>query len=341
MKLQTLLVSAALQLVASSAQADLFSFQLRVDATRPTCAEQKADIQKTLMDAGEAFGRDVKELRVSCLQEFVSPTASGGQHRAYLVGVRVEARSVAPVYAAHWGMDSSPAADTGISRGFFADADECLAAERNERAVFERLTGLVVQFSSCSPDEVRSGVVLSLSSFGAPRTRLRATDLSPFFSRDQAFTSEELGWVRGYMASQGADIRAIRASRVLYFSEKRIEVRMRRMGHWYDPSQCQAQLGEAQAIFAGHPATLSCQMASLDPTITWSEMRVLHSGLVMLRSDSGDPALRYASFAECRRFLPEVLDDARASNAAAFLGGLCVPVSLDPSRFTVELWWRY
>jgi hypothetical protein len=341
MKLHALLVAAVLGVSVASAKADSVPFQLRVDATRPTCAEQKADVQKTLLEAGETVAREIREVRVSCLQELTSVTSSGGQHRAYLMGIRIDAKSVQPVYQAHWGSGSQSLVDTEVSRGFFATVDECLAAERNERAVFERHTGLAVQFSACTTDGVGSRAVLSVTAFGTPKSRLRAIELAQLHLRDETLTAEELGWVRGYMGSKGADLRAVVATRVLFFSEKPIDITMRRMGHWYVASQCDAQIAEARSMFSSAPATVSCQAAGVDSTLTWINLRVIHGGLPLLREDTPIDAPRYASFEECRSFLPDVLEDARGANPASLLGGLCVPVSLDRDRFSVKLWRRY
>jgi hypothetical protein len=328
--------------VAVSAQAETYQLQLRVDAEKPTCAEQKPLVESAVVAAGESLGKDLKNVRVSCLQEFSMPKGSDPAHRSYLVSVRYEVTGFPTVYTAHWGSDSV-GRGSGLERGLYAKVEDCLSAQEGEVDAFELNTGLKAAFVGCAPQQVGdlgAGFVLSITGFGKPKASLQVLHLSATYWDRAELDQDELRWVKGYLYSKGARIRLASGSRIAYFAPSQIDVSMRAFGHWNDEQHCRRQLSDAAMILAGTPFYFSCKSTELDVGIIWVQLQAIYAGSQLYMSDFGHLSPHYESFDACRAFLPEVVQDAKASDPVSFLGALCVPESSVSTRWVIEKWSR-
>ena len=99
-----------------SAQAGTYSMEVKVQATEATCLAQKATIERAMADSGAALGKDLSNVRVSCLADFTGKLASGETYRAYSVSIRYEVSGFPAQYTAHLGF--KPASnEVGADRG--------------------------------------------------------------------------------------------------------------------------------------------------------------------------------------------------------------------------------
>jgi hypothetical protein len=314
----------ALGLMSASAhaltQASQYSFELRVNADRPTCTEQKALVQQSILNSGEALGKELKDVRVHCLAAF--------SEGAYLMSVSYQVKGASHVYTAHWG-SGNLSFDAGTERGIFSSGQECREAARDEVLAYERLTGLEARFWACTPQERGSGTLLSVTGFGIPKARLQMLEFRDRMFSDSGMTAQEQGFLRGYLASEGAEMRSSQGGRFLYFSPKQVWVNFRTLAVFKDPAHCSEQLADVGEIFNGRPYLASC----VD-----SELRGLFAGYQLVRNDYSVRTPKYSSYEECRSFLPEVKAAARALNPSGFLGGICAPESGGTGRFEASLW---
>jgi len=341
MKIQAALVGGVLVFLGATqgAFAETYQLELRVDASRATCAEQKTEVEQQVLQAGESLGKELKVIRVGCLQEFNTPQASGPAHRAYLFSVRYEVKGWPTVYTANWGSDLSSSVGS-TSRGLFATIEQCLAARTAETEAFEKSTGLDAVFSACTPDANVGRFLLSITGFGKPKASLQVVTLEPNYWNDPGLTPEEARWVRGYLYSKRAQVRAIFGSQIVYYAAARIPLSQRNFGHWYTEEQCRVQLSDAAMMLAGMPFYFGCKTTVFDTGTSWVQLQAIMATDRLFSSDFGHMSPKYESFAACREYLPEVVAEEKATNPSYFLGALCIPEGLSSTRFVIEKWSR-
>jgi hypothetical protein len=260
-----------------------------------------------------------------------------------LFSVRYEIKGWPSVYTANWGFDSSSSVGS-TSRGLFATIEQCLAARSSEIEAFEKNTALKAVFSACTPGDHGGQFVLSIMGFGKPKASLQVVILDPnYWSHDSnapGLDPEEARWVRGYLYSKGAQVRAIFGSQIVYYAAARIPLSQRNLGHWYTEEQCRVQLSDAAMMLAGIPFYFGCKTTVFDTGTSWVQLQAIMATDRLFSSDFGHMSPKYESFASCREFLPEVVAEEKATNPSYFLGALCIPEGLSSTRFVIEKWSR-
>lgn len=333
-----LLVLAALVL-AGSAHAETYSMDLRVEATESTCQAQKASIERTILDSAAAIGKDLADVRVSCLGEFEGATASGSAYRAYQVSVRYQVKGWPQVYTANWGVGSLRS-DTGRDKGVYPSLDLCIDARQGELAAFTRATGIQPRFWACMSDQVGTAYVFTVTAFGKPKAELFALNLDSALGVARTLNADEQKWVKQMILFDGGELRAVNQNHYLYFADSRIVIQAENVGHWYEVSHCQKQLADASALFVGRPFTLICESQEIDADLSWVSLRALTVGDRLFLRDFGAMSAKYPSFDSCRQYLPEIVASESEAHGTNFLGALCIPEGRDSSRFVIEKWSR-
>lgn len=326
--------------LSSAARAEVYGLDLRVEATERNCAAQKAVIERTVLSAGDMLGKDLSDVRVSCLQEFSQKLPSGQVYKAFEVNVRYSVSSAPAYYTAHWGIASGVPAN-GTSYGAYASLGECLDARAAELQSFERWTGLKAAFSACMPEQIGDGFVLTVTGFGRPQATLQALKLHNTIGGLSQLSQDEIQWVRNHLSTRGGEIRAVNGGDVIYFAPAPIPVRLQSMGHWYEASQCQKQVGDAASALVGATFHIECRSENLEIGSYGTDMRVLVAGERSFNRDFGSSSALYPDFDACREILPEVVQMERELHPTSFLGALCVPESFSLSRFKIEKWNRF
>jgi hypothetical protein len=315
-----------------------YSYWARIPQTSQSCGQEASRLGSRFAKVTQLQVTDAKCDGVSAVQ------VNNESVNLYSLEVTYLAQSPIQTYTAMFGQSDIEQSNVPTDdQGLFSTASACQAEIAKQSQLFEKQTGLGVLSARCELNtwSPSNSFVLNIEGYlGSAFAPAQFLQVANFAQEGKAGIALQ-DHASNLISSGGGVIAGTWLNSVYFYAAQTLPLKFFWFGD-FTPSQCAAQLPEAQGIYSNLSTALKSPVSSTVRCIPDGTGNVsLESAYVadpLIMGDFGAQSAPYYSYNDCMANLDRTVDAAVAQGTQPPLGALCTSDALNPGQYLVILY---